>query len=189
MTLYTYILIILDLISICNSKISPIFPLYKFLLSENINNLDSNSDKIFNHFCNIKGNGIVFNNEINVNIMPINLFSEIFNFFYITYEEILMVEMKNKDDYKEMIFYSFYNTFETVNFILEDICITIPIKDLFIKNKKKNYTFRFIGKENEDNIVLGKDLIELMNIEFIGNDNFIIHNKDFIAKFDDDNNN
>ena len=34
--------------------------------------------------------------------------------------------------------------------------------------------------------LFGKDLIELMNIEFKNNDNFDIHNNDFIVKFEDE---
>ena len=34
-------------------------------------------------------------------------------------------------------------------------------------------------KENQDKIILGKDLIDLMKIEFINENDFIIHNKDF----------
>ena len=66
--------------------------------------------------------------------------------------------------------------FPAVNFILDDRAIKIPTEFLF--KKKDVYEFVFLMKENQDKIVFGKDLIDLMNIEFINN-GIIIHNKTF----------
>ena len=50
---YLYLLIIIDLILLSTSQTSKVFPLYKVFLSENINNLDTQSNTIYNVFINL----------------------------------------------------------------------------------------------------------------------------------------
>ena len=64
--------------------------------------------------------------------------------------------------------------------------IVIPLDVMFTLNSNNEYVFRFIGKKDAEYIVFGKDLIELMNIEFKSNNYFEIHNKNFIVKFGDE---
>ena len=47
------------------------------------------------------------------------------------------------------------------------------------------YGIRFLSKENHEFIEFGKDLIDIMNIEFKDEKNFIINNKEFINKLED----
>ena len=81
------------------------------------------------------------------------------------------------------------NRLETIHFILEETGISFPLNKLFIPINKTNhlYGFRFLGKEEEENIIFGKDLIKDMNVNFEENENkFTIYNKDFITKIDDE---
>ena len=64
--------------------------------------------------------------------------------------------------------------------------IVIPLDVMFTLNSNNEYVFRFKGKKDAEYIVFGKDLIELMNIEFKSNNYFEIHNKNFIVKFGDE---
>ena len=50
---YLYLLIIIDLILLSTSQTSKVFPLYKVFLSENFNNLDTQSNTIYNVFINL----------------------------------------------------------------------------------------------------------------------------------------
>ena len=64
--------------------------------------------------------------------------------------------------------------------------ISIPIADLLKYDEEEDiYRFKFITKENQENIIIGKDLIEFMNIDFKDINNIII-NKKYISKLEDE---
>ena len=97
-------LILLTIFSIQNGNISSIYPIYKILLSENVDYLDSSESRIFNQYLNPKGIGLIFDFNTNISILPINLFSRIFFYFYhLTYEELLSFGIKDNGDFQEII--------------------------------------------------------------------------------------
>ena len=79
-----------------------------------------------------------------------------------------------------------YYGFETIHFIFEDYGITIPLQYFLIeKDKTQKYGLRFLTVENQEYIIFGKDLIELMDIEFIDKNHINIKNDEFISKMDE----
>ena len=73
------------------------------------------------------------------------------------------------------------NDIISFHFITDNIGITIPNDILFpkISDSIGRFTFCFLSKENQDNIIIGKTLIDLMKIQFLENNQFIINNKNF----------
>ena len=49
----------------------------------------------------------------------------------------------------------------------------------------KQYSIRFLTKKDQEYIIFGRDLIEIMDIEFKDENNFIIHNNEFITKLNE----
>ena len=79
-----------------------------------------------------------------------------------------------------------YYGFETIHFIFEDYGITIPLHYFLIeKDETQKYGLRFLTVENQEYIIFGKDLIELMDIEFIDKNHINIKNDEFISKMDE----
>ena len=77
--------------------------------------------------------------------------------------------------------------YETTHFILENSGISIPFKYFYVnKNIDQSYGIVFKTRENQEYIEFGKDLINAMNIEFKDEKNFVINNKEFITKIDDE---
>ena len=62
--------------------------------------------------------------------------------------------------------------------------ISIPVKELLIFEEDLQ-RFKFLTKENQENIIIGKDLIELLNINFKDINNITINEK-YISKIDDE---
>ena len=180
--------IIINIVSFSLSQISSIIPLYKVILTEDINHLEINNN--YNFCLKIKGNGIIFDNNSDINVMPMHIFNEMYNFYHEHYidDTISKIE-KLSDGYNEFEIVSSFSRYETIHFILKDIGITIPLNELFIpKNIANNlYSFRFLGKEDQENIIIGKDLIKLMDVDFKENENnFVIKNKTFISNVKDE---
>ena len=180
--------IIINIASFCFSQISSIIPIYKIILTEDISHLEINNN--YNFRLKIKGNGIIFDNNSDINVMPMHIFNEMYNFYHEHYidDTISKIE-KLSDGYNEFEIVSSFSRYETIHFILKDIGITIPLNELFIpKNIANNlYSFRFLGKEDQENIIIGKDLIKLMDVDFKENENnFVIKNKTFISNVKDE---
>ena len=176
-----YLIIKLSFSSIHNPTI---FPLKKIILTDDLNK--------FGLANNIRldlepiGCGITFNNNSNISLIPFNLFSTIY-VFYKGFEDIMTVIKRDKDGNQELIIYAnLVYGFETFHFIFENFGISIPLKYFLIeKDEEQKYGIRFLTNENQEYISFGKDLIELMDIEFVDNNNFIIHNDEFISKMDE----
>ena len=163
-----------------------VFPVYKIFLTENINNLYKDSFEVFNYFINSKGIYIKIDNTSDINVIPMLLFNEIKTFYSDLYSNFYYFETYSIDNkYKELTISDYCDKLELPHFILEDRGIKIPINELFtLKEDRNKYTFLFLGKEDENSIIIGKDLIKTMDIEFKDN-NYIIHNEDFIIKYED----
>ena len=182
---YLHILILLIFISIIFSQTTPVYPVFKIILSENIDDIYSNSNQIFNLFINIKGVGIKFDLNSERNIMPNHLIETIYQFYKDHYSNFYYFVKTTKNEYTELVISDECQRLEIIHLILEDRGIVIPLNELFTLNKESNrFIYRFLGKEDEENIIIGKDLINTMDIQFIDN-NYIIGNEDFIIKVGD----
>ena len=114
-----------------------------------------------------------------------HLFRQIEKYYRDCYADVLYFYNRFKDDYIILILSDYWEELEVVHFIMEDRGISFPLNELFKKdNEKDEYNFIFLGKENQEHIVIGKNLINTMGIEFKNND-YIIHNEDFIMKKDE----
>ena len=162
-----------------------IFPVKKIIFSNDIYNLDRTFVIQWNF--ESKGYGIVFNDKLNISLIPYNLFLDIYNYF--AADENIVLSIKKHDNETEEILINAYiedDNYETTHFILENSGITIPVKYFYLeKDEKHNYGIRFLSKSNQEYIEFGKDLIDAMNIEFKDEKNFVIHNEKFIIKFDE----
>ena len=118
-----------------------------------------------------------------------NLFQDIITYYKISNDFVLDKIENIQNGYKQFLILESIRPRETIHFIIKDYGITIPLKQLFYSIEDEEdfvYYFRFLSKEDQENIIIGNDLIQLMNITFIGNDNFIINNNEFISKLDND---
>ena len=182
-----FLLIILNIFSLSSSKTSSIIPLYKIILTENLSHLEINY--LYNFRLNVKGNGIIFNDNSDFSIMPMYIFEEIYKFYRGNYDDIIINIEKLENDYSELTMVSSLYHLETLHFIFREMGITIPLEQLFVLKDEENhlYSFRFFSKENVENIIFGKDLIELMDINFYDNNqNFKINNEEYISKIEND---
>ena len=179
------IIILISSIKFSLSQTSSIIPIRKFILTENITNLEINS--IMNYRFDLKGVGLLLNNNSDINLIPMYLFSEIYK-FYSFYDDIYTFIEELPNGYKEFLMVSSLQKIETIHLVLNDLGIIFPLNELFIPKDEEEhlYSLIFLSKEEQENIIFGKDLIQKMEIEFKENENnFVINNKDFIIKIDD----
>ena len=184
------ILVILINISALFSQISTIFPLKKLIITSNIKDFKLDNRYKNNYLEETKGVGIIFNNDSKISTMPKQIFHNIYKFYEIVHDEIIYKIESLSNGYNQLLLIESLRPNEKVHFILEDLGITIPLNYLFFVDEDEEdfvYFFRFLTNEEQDNIIIGKDLIELMNITFIGNNKFVINNRDFISEIEEDN--
>ena len=74
--------------------------------------------------------------------------------------------------------------FPAVNLILKNYGITFSTNYLFTKTDNKVYEFLFLLHKDAENLIIGKDLIELMDINF--ENGVEIRNKDFVIKLNEE---
>ena len=155
----------------------------RVIISNNINKL-----YFYNTKREIFGTYLTFDKNAEFSFLPYEIFSILSNYI-IQSDDILCDKSKiniNNTEYeaficdkevsgilKEDILY----LLENINFITNKYAIKIPHEMLFILKDGSNY-LRFVSSRNVEHIVLDKELIDLMNVEFLNNDNFIIHNKE-----------
>ena len=184
------ILILLIIINRFFSNVSSNFPLYKLIITKDINKFKLENK--FKHFYfETKGVGIIFDNNSDISFIPKQIFYEIYKFYEKAHEEFIQkIELLSNGNSQYILIESL-KPCETIHLILKDYGITIPSKELFFSKENEEdfvYYFRFYTNEEQENIVIGKDLIELMNITFKDNNNFIINNKDYKSQIEDETN-
>ena len=157
----------------------PELEVFNIIMNDNITQMQRTSHKF-----KPKGLLLTFDPNSNISKIPWQIEFEISNGFYSVIEGSEPFEIQKENGYKALVsgFYIDY-CFPAVNFILADKAITIPSKYLFKKNQY--YEFIFLFHEKQEKIVIGKDLIDLMNVEFVSDNDFIIHNKEFVIKVKD----
>ena len=165
---------------------SHIFPIKKIIFTANIQKLYDKTTIQWDF--ESKGYGILFNKESNISLIPYNLFDDILN--YLRADEYLVTRIeKYENGTQEIILIANFESveYETTHFILENSGISIPFKYFYVnKNIDQSYGIVFKTRENQEYIEFGKDLINAMNIEFKDEKNFVINNKEFITKIDDE---
>ena len=173
--------IIFSIVSLIQ-KISsyPIYEVHRIIINDNLNNMEKATYQF-----SFKGMILTFDPSLNYSLIPIQIENEIKNGFYTIVEYSEPYEKDIGNGFQALITHIYDPIcFSAINFILDDKGIRIP-KEYFFR-KKDVYEFIFLMKENQDKIIFGKDLIDLMEIEFINNNNdFIIHNKDFVINLMD----
>ena len=184
------IFLIIIKISLSSNQISSIIPVKKILITDNVKILSIS--KISKYNLNSVGFGIKFDNTSNVSYVPYNLFRDIaYTFKFIEDSNPTIKKMNGTQELT--IKTNYFYGFEIIHFILENIGITIPLKYYYIKketrkdndDEEQEYGMVFLTKEDQEYIIFGNNLIEPMNIEFRDENNFIIHNDEFISKLDE----
>ena len=180
---YLIILITLHKLSYSLITTSPVYPVNKILLTDNLSRLYFEN----NIRCDLEsiGYGVTFNISSNISLIPYNLFHSI-RLFYKGFED-LIVQTKNKENgITELIVWANLDFgFETIHFIFEKFGISIPLKYYFVEKEIQKYGLIFLTKEDQEYISFGKDLLDVMDVEIIDDNNFIVHNDEFISKMDD----
>ena len=181
---FSLLFLLISIISFSSNQISKIFPLYKVIMTEDINEIKK-SNINFNVYLNIKGMGVIFDNNSDISVMPKRLYKEIERFYKDMYYNFLYFDIKSKDGYIILMLNGESKYLDPINFIFEDIGIKIPVNILFKEIDNQEYNYTFLVKEDEEHIIFGKDLINDLEIEI--NENKInIKNEDFIVKVIDD---
>ena len=157
----------------------PFYEVYKIIMNDNITRMDRTSYKFVP-----KGVLLTFDPNSNISSIPSQIEFEIKNGFYTVIEGSDPYEKDLGNGYQALITHVYMDfCFPAVNFILDKKAITIPSKYLF---KNKGYfEFIFLIKEGQDRIIIGKDLIDLMGVEFLNEREFVIKNKEFVVTIKD----
>ncbi len=178
-------LLFISLIYITFSKKSSIIPLYQIILTENISHLEINN--LNNLRLSLKGVGIIIDNNSDINLIPMHIFLEIYKFYKYYDDNYVEIETMT-NGYNTLRMISSLYKMETIHFILKEFGIIMPLNELFLPTNETEheYALRFLSAEDQENIILGKDLIECMEIEFMENDyNFTINNKSFLINLEE----
>ena len=184
------IFLIIIKISLSSNQISSIIPVKKILITDDVKTLSIS--RISKYNLNSVGFGIKFDNTSNVSYVPYNLFRDIaYTFKFIEDSNPTIKKMNGTQELT--IKTNYFYGFEIIHFVLENIGITIPLKYYYIKketrkdndDEEQEYGMIFLTKEDQEYIIFGKNLIEPMNMEFKDENNFIIHNDEFISKLDE----
>ena len=174
-----HILIFITLLFLEETLSLPSYPVHRIILNNNITDMEKASYQFYH-----KGMILTFDPSLNHSLIPLQIENEIKNGFYTIVEFSEPYEKDIGNGYQVLITHIFNPIcFPAINFILDDRGIMIPTEFLF--RKKDVYEFIFLMKENQDRIVFGKDLIELMDIKFISDNDFVINNKTFEIKIID----
>ena len=172
-------LIIFFFLNIGNILNIAYYEVFSIIMNDNITRMDRTSHKF-----SPKGILLTFDPYSNVSSIPPQIEFEIKNGFYTVIEGSDPYEKDIGNGYQALITHIYIDyCFPAINFILAEQAITIPSKYLF---KNKGYfEFIFLIKEDQDKIIIGKDLMDLMRIEFVNDKDFFIHNKEFVIKIKD----
>ena len=171
------------LISILIHKISTLYfeEIHEIIIANDINNIES-----YRYYFKTKGIKLVFDLNSTINVIPAKIKTELYeNGLNVSnpYNEPFIVPIDNGySKLRSMVCND--NMFPALNLIFKNWGITFPTNYLFPKIGNKLYEFIFLIHKDVEDIIIGKDLIELMDIDF--EKGFEIKNKDFIIKLNDE---
>lgn len=149
-------------------------PVYKVIIAEDLRNPSNRYDT--------KGLNLIIDPNSEFSILPYYVFNNIYVEFSRSFSECYLYTVDLPNGYKTSKCISYEKiSFKTIYFITENFGIKIPSKYMFLGEKN----FIFQTKENQENIIFGKDLIELMQINYENENDFVIHNKDFLILVDE----
>ena len=167
---------------------SNIYPIYKLIITSNLNHINVTTlQNYINYSLNTKGVGIKFDSNSDINIIPYHLFNQLKKIIEIYIDGYLFMRDKG-NHYKELYLIGYMDNIISFHFITENVGITIPNNILFPFNISDigKSSFAFLSQENQENIIIGKNLMDLMKIEFNNKNDFIIKNDEFISKVNDE---
>ena len=155
----------------------------RFIISNDINNLKS-----FDIIREIFGTYLTFDKNAEFSFLPYEIFDIIYYYVFQSDEYLTCKESKiniNNTEFKAITCgKNILTYFENFNFITAKYAIKFSNEMLFVL-KDNLYYLRFVSSRNVEHIVLDKEIINLMNIEFLDNDNFIINNKECYSELKD----
>ena len=176
---------LLLIISLYFSLIKPIniYALHNLILTSDINSNNMTSINYLYFSLNTKGVGIIFDYNSEINLIPYHLIKQIKRYIEIYLLDGYSFLKEKENELQELKFFGYMFKIISFNFITANIGINIPNDVLFPKepNVIEQFSFAFLTKEDQDNIIIGKNLIDLMKLEFNDKNEFIINNKSFIS--------
>ena len=152
------ILFYIILIFISPISSSKIYPIHKFIVTNNLNhsNISNiNLEEYFHLSLDTKGVEVIFDNNSNINLIPNHLFIQIKKILDLYSPDSSAFIVKKENDYQELVIFYYLNENFSFNLIFEKIGITFPNDVLFyrpIGEFNKNF-FIFLTKENQENII------------------------------------
>ena len=173
---------ILFLLSLQLCYILSLIPVIKIIITDNLNEFYS-----FDLRYDTSGIFLDFDNDSELSFIPYEIYKIIENKYI---NDVYACEGRkiviNNNEYEGFICYSgALSFFKNWYLITEKYVIKIKSSKLFVL-KDEYYFFRFVSSRNVENIIIDKQLSDSMKVELLGNDDFIIHNEEYIYQFEDD---
>ena len=84
------ILIFLSQFSFSINQISSIMPLYKIIITDDINKIKTK--ELYSYYYNTKGVGLIFDNNSDVSILPKQIFYYIYRYYHDVYDHLDQIE-------------------------------------------------------------------------------------------------
>ena len=154
-----------------------IYPVHKIILANKIKDINEYNDRI----TDIKGTGLIFDDNSEYNLLPYNyllLFKQYYESEYLGCSPYIY-NLDNGLSTLKCYFQDNDLRLDPINIVTKDFGIKIPLKHFF--NDKKYFIFS--SSEEQENIIIGKQLITLMGVKITkeqNNDIVEITNSDFI---------
>ena len=152
----------------------------KIIIAKDINDINQLSYRT-----DLKGVNLIFDKNSKISLLPFYLFQQMKNHYNMIYNQCSPYDVELESG----IFLLRCNSYENlkldpIHLIFEEIGIKILKKYFFITHNE----FIFYSKKEQENIIIGKDLMNLMKVNItIEKDKELISigNKDFIFELDD----
>ena len=176
---YKLLIIILLLFRFIESSI--IYPVHNLIITTNLNHINFINENYFFYSLNTKGIGIIFDYNSEINLIPYHLLKKIKKLVEIYLQDCYSFIRDKENNYQELYFFGYMNNDLSFHFITDQLGITFPNDILFPKflDSIGKFSFCFLSKESQDNIIIGKNLMDLMEIKFLEKNEFIINNRSF----------
>ena len=170
------------LITILLRKISTLYSeeIQKIIIANNISTIQH-----YRYFFKTKGVQLIFDQNSLISVIPTKIQKEFLeNGFLVNSptDTPFIEQMDNGYSKLKSIFNDNYS-FPAVNIILKNYGVTFPTNYLFKDSDGDYYEIIFLSHKDAENIIIGKDLIELMDVSF--ENGIEIRNKDFVIKLND----